>query len=138
MIISRHPEKVTDQVRRGARLVEGSIDDPGVLDRALHTADALYWANPGTLRPDYDAWSARTAQIAADAVKRNEVKRVAVLSSWGAQHGPGAGPVGVLLAVETAFRAAAPNVTILRSALFMEDFVTIPTAFRAYPKTMSR
>lgn len=58
VIISRHPEKVTDQVRRGARLVEGSIDDPGVLDRALHTADALYWANPGTLRPDYDAWSA--------------------------------------------------------------------------------
>lgn len=37
--------------------------------------------------------------------------------------------MGVLLAVETAFRAAAPNVTILRSALFMEDFVTIPTAF---------
>lgn len=129
VIMSRHPEKVGDLVTRGARLVQGSIDDSQVLDRALHGADALYWANPGTLRPDYDEWSARTAQIAADAVRRNKVTRVVVLSSWGAQHGPGAGPVGVLLAVEAAFKAAAPNVTILRSALFMEDFVTIPTAF---------
>jgi len=129
VIISRHPERVTDFVTRGARLVEGSIDDPLVLDRALNGADTLYWANPATLRPDYDDWSARAAQTAAAAVKRHEVKRVLVLSSWGAQHGPGAGPVGVLLAVETAFKAAAPNVTILRSALFMEDFVTIPTAW---------
>ncbi len=129
VIISRHPEKVADFVTRGARLVEGSIDDPLVLDRALQGADALYWANPGTLRPDFDDWSARAAQTAADAVKSNEVKRVVVSSSWGAQHGPGAGPVGVLLAVETAFKAAAPHVTILRSALFMEDFVSVPTAW---------
>jgi uncharacterized protein YbjT (DUF2867 family) len=129
VIISRHPEKVTDFVTRGAHMVQGSIDDPLVLDRALNGIDTLYWANPATLRPDYDDWSALAAQTAADAVKRNEVKRVVVLSSWGAQHGPGAGPVGVLLAVETAFKAAAPNVTVLRPALFMEDFVTIPTAW---------
>src|ERR1700730_941795 len=129
VIISRHPEKVADLVTRGASLVEGSIDDPLVLDRALNGVDALYWANPATLRPDYDDWSARAAQTAADAVKRNEVKRVVVISSWGAQHGPGAGPVGVLLAIETAFKAAAPHVTILRSALFMEDFVSVPTAW---------
>jgi uncharacterized protein YbjT (DUF2867 family) len=129
VIISRHPEKVTDFVTRGARMVHGSIDDPLVLDRALNGIDTLYWANPATLRPDYDDWSTLAAQTAADAVKRNEVKRVVVLSSWGAQHGPGAGPAGVLLAVETAFKAAAPNVTVLRPALFMEDFVTIPTAW---------
>ncbi len=124
VIISRHPEKVADLVTRGASLVEGSIDDPLVLDRALNDADALYWANPATLRPDYDDWSAQTAQTAAEAVKR-----VVVISSWGAQHGPGAGPVGVLLAIETAFKAAAPEVTILRSALFMEDFVSVPTVW---------
>ena len=128
VIISRHPEKVTFLVTRGASLVEGSIDDPLVLDRALNGADSLYWANPTMPRPDYHDWSARAAQTAADAVKRHEVKRVVVISTWGAQHGPGAGPVGVLLAIETAFKAAAPQVTILRSALFMEDFVTIPTA----------
>jgi uncharacterized protein YbjT (DUF2867 family) len=129
VIISRHPENVKHFVARGACLVEGSIDDPLVLDRALKGADILYWANPGTLRPDYDEWSVRAARTAADAVKHNGVKRVVVISSWGAQHGPGAGPVGVLLAVEAAFKAAAPDVTILRPALFMEDFVTIPTAW---------
>ena len=84
VIISRHPEKVADLVARGASLVEGSIDDPLVLDRALNGANTLYWANPATLRPDYDDWSARAAQTAAEAVKRHEVKRVVVLSSWGA------------------------------------------------------
>src|SRR5579859_3420012 len=128
VIISRHPEKVADLVTRGASLVEGSFDDPLVLDRALGGADALYWAIPTTPHPNYDDWSPRTAQTAADAVKRNEVQRVVVISSWGAQHGPGAGPVGVHLAIETAFKAAAPQVTILRSAFFMEDFVTIPSA----------
>jgi uncharacterized protein YbjT (DUF2867 family) len=34
-----------------------------------------------------------------------------------------------MLAIETAFKAAAPQVTILRSGLFMEDFVTIPNPF---------
>ena len=129
VIISRHPEKVADLVARGASLVEGSIDDPLVLDRALNGADALYWANPTIPRPDYADWSARAAQTAADAVKRNDVKRVVVLSTWGAQHGPGAGPIGDMLTIETAFRAAAPQVTILRSGLFMEDFVTIPNPF---------
>ena len=129
ILMSRHPEKVADFVTRGARLVEGSIDDPLVLDRALQGADVLFWSNLTTLRPDYDEWSAQTVQAAAEAVKRHEVKRVVVLSSWGAQHGPGAGPVGVLLAVETAFKAAAPLVTIVRPANFMEDFVSIPTTW---------
>ena len=40
---------VADLVARGARVVEGSIDDPVVLDRALDGADALYGANPAAL-----------------------------------------------------------------------------------------
>jgi uncharacterized protein YbjT (DUF2867 family) len=44
VIISRHPENVKHFVARGACLVEGSIDDPLVLDRALKGADILYWA----------------------------------------------------------------------------------------------
>ncbi|GHO90364.1 NmrA family transcriptional regulator [Reticulibacter mediterranei] len=128
VIISRHPEKVANLVAHGASLMEGSIDDPSVLDRALNGADTLYWATPTIPHPDYHNWSARAAQTAAEAVKRHEVKRVVVLSTWGAQHGPGAGPVGVHLAIETAFQAAAPHVTILRAAIFMEDFVTIPSA----------
>ena len=129
VIMSRHPEKVADFVTRGARLAEGSIDDPLVLDRALQGADVLYWANPTTIRPDYHDWSIQTAHTAAEAVKRHEVKRVVVLSSWGAQHGPGAGPIGALLSIETAFKAAAPHVTIVRSANFMEDFVSVPNVW---------
>src|SRR5260370_35979007 len=86
VIISRHPEKVAALVARGASLVEGSIDDPLELDRALNGADTLYWANPATLRPDYDDWTAQTAQTAAEAVKLHWRKRVAGLSSGVPQH----------------------------------------------------
>ena len=53
-IISRHPRKVTDLIERGAKLEEGSIDDPGVLTRAFRGADALFWLTPFAAdQPDY-------------------------------------------------------------------------------------
>ena len=66
VIISRHPGKVADLVARHARVVEGSIDDHVVLDRTREGADALYWANPGNLRPDYENWSTRAAKRQGD------------------------------------------------------------------------
>lgn len=124
VIISRHPAKVADMVGRGARLEEGSIDDPSVLDRALQGADALFWLTPPAYaRPDFIDWASRTAQAAANAVKSNGVKRVVLISSAGAQDGRVAGPIGVLLAVETAFKESALNVTSLRAGFFMENFL---------------
>jgi NAD(P)H-binding len=45
-IISRHPSNVTDLVKQAAHLVEGSIDDVGVLDKALKGPDELFWLTP--------------------------------------------------------------------------------------------
>ena len=56
-------------------------------------------------------------------MKAQGVKRVVVLSSIGAQTGPGSGPVGVLLDIEQAFNAAAPDVTVLRPGYFMENIL---------------
>jgi uncharacterized protein YbjT (DUF2867 family) len=123
VMISRNPTKVADFVKRGARLVEGSIDDPLVLDRALKGADALFWLTPFVARPDYMDWAPRTAQTAANAVKSNGVKRVVLISSVGAQHESGVGPIGVLPAIEATFKEAAPNVTSLRAGSFMENFL---------------
>ncbi len=46
-----------------------------------------------------------------------------MISSVGAQSGPGAGPVGTILAIEDAFRAAAPDVTALRAGFFLENML---------------
>ncbi len=120
-IISRNPEKVAPFVARGARLVEGSIDDPAVLDRALTGASALFWLTPPASRPDFVDWAVTTARAAAEAVRKHDVKRVVVLSSLGAQSGRGTGPVSPLLEIEDAFRAAAPDVVALRAGFFMEN-----------------
>lgn len=127
-VISRKAESVADFVARGASLVEGSIDDPKILGQALEGADALFWLTPPAYRPDAAAWAIGAAQSAAAAVKRLGVKRVVVLSSMGAQSGPGTGPVGWLLAVEDALRAAAPEVTALRPGFLMENLLRdLPT-----------
>lgn len=122
-ILSRSPGKVADLVKRGARLVEGSTDDPRALDQALTGARALFWLTPPVLRPDYHDWAVATARAGAEAVKRHDVKRVVVLSSLGAQTGRGTGPVSPLLEIEETFRKAAPNVVSLRPGFFMENFL---------------
>jgi hypothetical protein len=74
VIISRHPQKVSDLVERGARLMEGSIDDALVLDRALQGAETLFWVNPAHRpRADHADWSARTAQGIGRPVRYVEV-----------------------------------------------------------------
>jgi uncharacterized protein YbjT (DUF2867 family) len=124
VIISRNPEKVSDLVKRGAILVEGSFDDPEVLTKALDGADGLFWVTPPNYsNPDYLNWVLATAQIAAGIASKKGVKNVVVLSSAGAQSGKGSGPIGALLAVETAFENAVPNVTILRPGFYMENFL---------------
>ena len=122
-IISRSPEKVADLVKQGAKLVQGSIEDKATLDAALNGAEALFWLSPPPTQPDFITWAANVAQQAAASVKAHGVKRVVVLSSVGAQNGPGSGPVSALKPVEEAFKAVAPNVTSLRAGFFMENFL---------------
>jgi uncharacterized protein YbjT (DUF2867 family) len=131
-LIARSPDKVRDFEARGARVVQGSIDDAAVLERALEGAGALFWLSPPAFRPDWSDWALGAAKQAAEAVRRRDVKRVVVLSSVGAQSGRGTGPVGVLLEVEDAFRAVAPDVVALRAAFFMEnDLRSLDTVVKA-------
>lgn len=122
-LIARSRAKVSDFEARGARVVEGSIDDAAVLERAFEGADALFWLAPPAYRPDWRAWGPETARQAAGIAKKHGIRRVVLVSSVGAQNGPGAGPVGTILAVEDAFRAAAPDVTALRAGFFLENML---------------
>ncbi|RYZ42869.1 MAG: NmrA family transcriptional regulator [Myxococcaceae bacterium] len=122
-IISRTPEKVADLAKLGARVVQGSIDEKATLDAAFQGAEALFWLSPPLARPDFVTWAQEAGKQAAALVKAHGVKRVVVLSSVGAQNGPGTGPVSVLKPVEEAFKAAAPNVTSLRAGFFMENLL---------------
>lgn len=122
-VIHRNPEKVRPLAERGVRVVEGSLDDGAALDRALEGAEALFWLTPPPFQPDFLSWAVEAAQQAARAARAHGVRRVVVLSSTGAHNGPNPDPVGILLAVEDAFRAEIADVTILRAGYFMENLL---------------
>ncbi|MCA9615986.1 MAG: NAD(P)H-binding protein [Myxococcales bacterium] len=130
VVISRDAAKAAPLAARGARVVEGSVDDPKVLARAFEGVDAAFWLTPPTYTPDFAAWATKVASEAAKAAEAAGTKRVVVLSSVGA-HRDGNGPVSIVGEVEKVFRAALPNVLALRPAYFMENFLRELDTIRA-------
>jgi len=122
-VMSRDKKKVDGLHRRGARVIEGSFEDPALLTEALGGAEALFWLTPPPARPDYYTWAIGCAKQAAGSAKKAGVRRAVVLSSAGAHTGPGTGPVGPAREMENAFEAALPAVVSLRPGIFMENFL---------------
>ena len=124
VVISRHPEKVASATLRGAKLVEGSIDDRSTVDRAMKAADAVFWLTPIAFdRPDYARWAKQTGALAADAARRHSVRHAVVISTVGAQQGSKSELLECLWAVEQTFAASVSNVTVLRPGAFMENLL---------------
>jgi len=122
-VISRTADKVAPLIERGARLVQGSIDDAATLDQALHGARALFWLTPPVGRPDFKVWATAAGAAAAAAAGKHGVKSVVMVSSVGAQTGDGTGPVSILRSVENEFQAHVPNFVALRAGFFMENLL---------------
>lgn len=145
VIISRHPEKVDPAIANGARLVRGSIDEEAVVDRALDGADALFWLTPIAFdQADYMHWATSIGERAAALARRHAVERAVVISSIGAQHDAGVGPIGCNAVIEKAFEKAVPNVTVLRPGSFMENLLQhvgtmaqTGTMYTRYPISMA-
>lgn len=128
-VISRDAERAAPLAARGARVVIGSIDDPATLDAAFEGADQLFWLTPPHFVPHQAQYIAGLADLLNS--KARGLRRVVVLSSTGAHNRDTEGhlgPVGLLLTIEEAFRAAVPHVLALRPAFFMENLLRdLPT-----------
>lgn len=122
-VISRNPAKTAALAEKGARVVEGSIDDEATLRAALEGAKAVFWLNPPNLAPGFFEKSKLDAERAARIAKQAGIEHVVVLSSVGAHSGPGVGPVSSLRPVEAAFEAEIANVVSLRAGFFMENYL---------------
>jgi uncharacterized protein YbjT (DUF2867 family) len=122
-ILSRDKKKIGELARRGARVVEGSFEEPALLAEALEGAEALFWLTPPPARPDYHDWAVKCARQAATAAKKAGAHRAVVISSMGAHTGPGTGAVGPAREIESEFEARLPAVVSLRPGIFMENFL---------------
>lgn len=83
-VIARDPSRLQAQVRERVQVIEGSHDDPAVLDRALAGADALFWLVPPSLAGvSRKQRYLEFAQAAAAAISRQGVSHVVGVSSAG-------------------------------------------------------
>lgn len=125
VLLVRDPSKIED-LRAGARVEVGNLDDPAFVERALQDVDTLYWASPFSLGSDGTMLASflELGAIGAEAVRRSGIDRVVQLSVLDVHPRGGSGdiPAGVA-AVESMFEDAAANVTHVRATYFMENFM---------------
>jgi uncharacterized protein YbjT (DUF2867 family) len=96
--------------------------DTGSIDEAAKGADALFWLSGVPVNvPNVRAAYNQFAEACAGALKRNPNMRAVHLSSVGAQHPEGTGPILGLHDGEKKVNAAGANVVHLRSNYFMEN-----------------
>lgn len=123
-VIARDPARLPAPVRRRAEVVQGSHQDPGVVDRAFAGADAVFWLRP----PEPTAADARAANLAftepaCRAIADHRVPRVVTVSALGRGVTTEAGLVS--LAWQTDDRIAATGAAVRSLALpgFMDNLL---------------
>jgi uncharacterized protein YbjT (DUF2867 family) len=108
---------------KGAEVAVASLDDTAALTRALTGVEGAYLLIPpnlSTTTPLKNA--ARLTRTYADAIKAANVPHVVLLSSVGAQHPDGTGPIRYLHAAERELAATGAALTALRAAYFQENW----------------
>lgn len=122
ILLARNPDKLKKEQARGAKVVQGDLEDAASIKKATQGADALFFLCPPSFGvPNYRAYYGKLAKIGADAVKVNKIKHTVLLSSIGAHLSKGTGPILGLHDAEKIFSQVTKSLTILRPAWFMEN-----------------
>jgi uncharacterized protein YbjT (DUF2867 family) len=128
-LIVRSAKKAEPWKVRGARIVEADYLDTKALADAFQGASGAYLMLP----PLFDATDYLGAREAitrsfAEAASTAHLGRAVFLSSFGAQHDAGTGPVRALSAAEKIL-SGIPRFTALRAPWFLENFLqSLPAA----------
>lgn len=121
-VIVRDEAKGEEWNRRRAEVAVADFNDPESMTRALTGVTGAYLMLPPTDDVDVLASHARTLSSLVTAIKKANLKRLLFLSSAGAQHPVGTGPIVALHAAEKALGNLVPSVTFLRPASFIENW----------------
>ncbi|HVY49109.1 MAG TPA: NmrA family NAD(P)-binding protein [Minicystis sp.] len=125
-VLVRDAAKGASWKAKGAEIAVADIyeGDEAALTKALTGAKGAYLLLPPAMREDVVAVRDAAVPKLARAVKASGVPHVVFLSSIGAQHAAGVGPIGSLHAVEQALRAAGVSATFLRAAYFLDNLAS--------------
>jgi uncharacterized protein YbjT (DUF2867 family) len=110
-------------LKRHAEVVEVDLTDEAALTRALTGMVGAYLLLPPAPHArDYLADRSAFTDHLVHAVKASGLKNLVFLSSVGAQHPAGTGPVVALHRAEKALKGVVPALTFLRPAYFLENW----------------
>ncbi len=126
VLLARDPEKVLEFTKRGARVEKGSLNDAAFVARATEGMDALFWLTPQNFEQGEEVRAGynRYGRIGAEAVKRNGIPHVVHLSGFDTEKdGEGGQIVDGLADVERLLNDAATNITHLRAAFYLENYL---------------
>jgi uncharacterized protein YbjT (DUF2867 family) len=123
-LLARDANKVRKAAGRGARVAKGKLEDVEFVARATRGMDALFFVLPmDSHSRDVFRNATRVTESVCDAIRKNEIPRVVFVSSIGTQLEKGTGPVGYLREAERKLAKVSPNLTVLRPALYMDQFM---------------
>lgn len=117
---SRLPEDLVSKIE----VVEGSLDEPGDLDRLFAGAEAAFWCQPdANTASDYLAAYDELAGKGRDALGRAGVARVVAISAAGEPSERPAGPITGLHRMEKTIAESGAACRFLRCGSFMDNLL---------------
>jgi len=130
-VIVRDASRLDAGVRGRVEIVQGSHDDPTVLDKALPGADALFWLVP----PNPQASSAEAhylafAQAGSAAIRRHGVGHVVGVSSAGHGWSKPAGLLSAAFAMDAELERSGAPYRALSMPFYMENLLRQLDAIR--------
>jgi uncharacterized protein YbjT (DUF2867 family) len=131
-VVVRSAEKGERWRRKGCEVAVADLADPSALSRALEGADGAYLLSPPNMAAkDFVADRQAFVEKLAEGVRRSKLRNLVFLSSVGAQHAAGTGPIVSLHRAEQLLRGIAPSVTFVRAAYFVENWGTVVPVAKA-------
>jgi len=122
-VVGRHADKLARFTQAGADSAVGDIEDPTFVRVALTGAEAAYVLIPPNMATDdFRAYQQRLVDAYVAGIEATGVRHVVLLSSIGAHHREGTGPIVALHGFEERLKKIASlNALFLRAGVFMEN-----------------
>lgn len=122
-VIGRSEEKLAGFVEKGAEEAVGDVSDAEFVAAACDGVGGVYCMIPPLYEVDLRAWQTEAGTALVSGIREAGVPYVVNLSSVGAQHHEGTGPIAGLREQEDRFNElSVANVLHLRPGWFMENF----------------
>jgi uncharacterized protein YbjT (DUF2867 family) len=130
-VIGRSEERLAPFVAKGAEAAVGDVSDSDFVAECCEDVGGVYCMIPPRYDLDLRAWQSEVGKALATGIVRAGVPYVVNLSSIGAQHASGTGPILGLRELEGRLNEATEaNVLHLRPTWFMENFFMSLEAIR--------